>query len=164
TLNVSGTGAASIHGIDMGFGGRTQASTINLTGGRLDIGSAGIVTGGTANKTINLGNGTLGALASWASPVPMNVTGTHTIDTGNFDISLSGALGGAGSITKNGAGILSLGGTNTYTGATTVTGGGLRIGGSHSGPVTVTPQGTIRAGTPNAPGTGTLANLTPGER
>lgn len=163
TLNVSGTGAASIHGIDMGFGGRTQASTINLTGGRLDIGSAGIVTGGTANKTINLGNGTLGALASWASPVPMNVTGTHTIDTGNFDISLSGALGGAGSITKNGAGILSLGGTNTYTGATTVTGGGLRIGGSHSGPVTVTPQGTIRAGTPNAPGTGTLANLTLGE-
>ncbi len=159
TLNVSGTGLANLQGVDMGFGTRTQASTINLTGGRLNIGAAGIVTGGTTNKTINLGAGTLGALDSWASTVAMNVTAAHTIDTGAFDINLGGALGGTGSIVKTGTGTLGLGGTNTYPGPTDINAGALRLGGSTAGTVNIASTAELLAGTPVLPGTGTAGSL-----
>ena len=39
----------------------------------------------------------------------------------------AGGISGAGSLTKSGAGTLTLSGTNTYTGATSITGGTLRL-------------------------------------
>lgn len=159
TLNVSGSGVANLRGVDMGYGGRTQTSTINLTGGQLNIGAAGIVTGGTANKIINLGAGTLGATASWSSAVPMNITAAHPLNTGAFDVSLAGALTGTGSITKTGTGTLSLAGTNTYTGPTNINTGTLQVGGTTGGTVNIASGATIRAGTVAQTGTGTVSSL-----
>lgn len=159
TLDVSGSAAVNLKGVNMGYNGKNQASTINLTGGQLKIGSDGIVTGGTQNKTINLGNGTLGALATWSSPVPMNVTAATTIDSGSHDITLSGALTGAGSITKTGAGTLALSGTNTFTGPTNVNAGSLQIGGDTGGTINIAAGATIKTGTPTLPQAGVVHTL-----
>jgi len=53
---------------------------------------------------------------------------SNTIDTQAFSLTLSGAISGAGGLTKLGAGILTLSGANAYAGATLVNAGTLRAG------------------------------------
>ena len=55
-----------------------------LSGGSIYIGAGGITTA-SGNYAINLGGGTVGAEASWSSPLNMNLTGSNgpvTFDTG----------------------------------------------------------------------------------
>lgn len=57
------------------------------------------------------------------------LTGAATFNTTTLDSNLSlGAVSGAGSLTKTGAGMLVLTGANSYAGATNITGGTLRLG------------------------------------
>ena len=127
TFNVDG-GVANVKGVRLGA--NTNVGTLNLDGGTLNIGSSGI----TQNQasTINLDSGTLGSLAGWSSSLGMNLGGAVDIDTTGGDISLSGALAGAGGFTKTGTGTLTLSGTgtSTYTGATAVDNGTLRLSGN----------------------------------
>lgn len=132
TLNITG-GVANIKGFNMGYNGRNNASTINVGGtGRLNVGSDGIITGGTLNKTINLAGGTVGAFANWSSSMNMNVTATSTINTlDSVDnatartITLGGVLSGAGGLTKDGEGTLRLTNANTFGGGATINAGTL---------------------------------------
>lgn len=158
-LDISSTALVNLKGVNMGYGGRTNASTINLNGGRLNIGSDGITTGGTTNKTVNLGLGTLAATASWDSNVAMNVAAAHTIDTGNFQIALNAALTGTGSITKIGSGTLVVTGQNTFTGGTNVNAGTFRMGGTSDGVVNIAATATAGAGPAAAPGVGAVTTL-----
>ncbi|NKC22631.1 hypothetical protein HED50_12665 [Ochrobactrum oryzae] len=50
------------------------------------------------------------------------------MDTNNFDATASGVLSGGGKLTKTGAGVLTLTGTNTYSGGTAITAGTLSVG------------------------------------
>lgn len=163
TLNVSGTGVANLKGVNMGFGTRVNASTINLNaGGKLNIGSDGIVTGGLTGKNINLNGGTLGALADWSTTRPMNLTANTVVDTTGGNISLGGAITGTGNLSLQGGKTVVLGGVNTFTGATTVTGNTtLLFGllGGHSPTVTVEPGSTIGAGNLTVPGVGVADNI-----
>lgn len=148
-LNISGgivtTGAAS--GIKFGSSGSLTASsvgngTLNMTGGALYVGTAGISRTGTGSYTIggiNLSGGTIGALGNWTSNLNMNLgttNGAITFQSGNqtgtsFNITLSGNLTGSGGLTKTGSGNLTLSGAaNAYGGNTTVTAGTLFISGS----------------------------------
>ena len=52
-----------------------------------------------------------------------------TIDTNGFDATFSGSVINSGSLTKIGAGILTLSGVNTYTGGTIIDGGALVVDG-----------------------------------
>ena len=88
------------------------------------------ISAGSGNATFNFGGGTLGALATWSSPLAMNLSGMGgdgTIDTTGGNISLSGNLTGTGGLTKIGLGTLTMTGTNTYSGDTTVDGGTLQV-------------------------------------
>jgi len=98
----------------------------NLTGGGLYIGASGITVFSGGGYEMNLGGGTIGAVASWSSTLNMNLTGINgpvTFNPGGNTITLSGILSGSGGLTVNGPGVLDLSGANTYTGDTTVTAG-----------------------------------------
>jgi autotransporter-associated beta strand protein len=57
-----------------------------------------------------------------------------TVDTGGFDVTLAGSLGGTGGLSKIGAGTLTLAAANSYTGGTTVSGGTLVLTNAYSLP------------------------------
>lgn len=183
-LNISDTGIANLKGIQInrGFGG---SGTVNLTGGRLNLGTSGIifVAGTGATNFVNLGAGTVGAFGDWTSALAVNLTDPavgatfNTLDSADGStartIALSGVLSGAGSLAKTGAGTLVLSNAaNTYSGTTTVTEGTLLVNGTNSGAGAVTVastgrlggigtlNGTITAAGAIAPGAASIATLT----
>ncbi len=96
-----------------------------LSGGSISIGAGGITTV-SGNYAVNLGGGTVGAQASWSSPLNMNLTGNNgpvTFNASGNAITLSGVLSGSGGLTVTGAGTLDLSGTASYLGNTTVNSG-----------------------------------------
>jgi fibronectin-binding autotransporter adhesin len=154
-MSVSG-GTVTTTGITMnptaGSGGTVSLTT---TGGSIYLGNVGIVNDGGASTSINLNGGTLGAISNWSSSANMGVGGSVTIQAADasaipHNIALSGNLSGnGGNINITGAGMVTLGGSNTYGGGTNVAGGSILLvtstdainGGVGSGPVSV--SGTI---------------------
>jgi fibronectin-binding autotransporter adhesin len=115
-------------------------ATINLeTGGTLAMNKLTYLGGG--NNIFNFNGGTLKARSSSAAFIATPTNGVTTInvksggaiiDTNTFDITitrplLEDAVSTGGGLTKNGAGLLTLGGTNTLTGDVTVNAGGLGV-------------------------------------
>jgi autotransporter-associated beta strand protein len=127
TYTISG-GTATLGNIILSQRG-AGTGTFNLDGGTVTAARVGRA--GTA--TFNLNGGTLRAAGS--NPTFMqglsaaNVkAGGARIDTDGHDITIRQALldgGGGGGLTKSGAGALTLGTRNTYTGPTTVSAGAL---------------------------------------
>ena len=110
----------------------------NLTGGSIYIGSGGIISFAGSTYEMNLGGGTIGAVANWSSSLNLTLTGSNgpvTFNPGGNTIALSGVLSGSGALVASGSGILELSGANTYTGDTTIaTGGTLQLDVPISGP------------------------------
>lgn len=104
------------------------ATIVNETGGVVDISQ---VAGGATNVSI----GSLsGAGAIQLGGRTLTVGALNRDETISGAISDGGDLGGTGgSLTKTGAGTLTLSGASTYTGATTVNGGALLLTGSING-------------------------------
>ncbi len=116
-INKTGNGRLTLTGTNSYSGGTTIA--------------AGILEVGNGGATGSLGSGNV----SNSGVLKFNRTGT---------LSVSGAISGAGSLEHNGTGTTELGGANTYTGATTINAGNLRVNGSISGSaITVNALGTL---------------------
>lgn len=140
----TGDTAGGLNGAN-GYDG-TALATLQLSGGNLYIGAQNITRGTAAAAlpvTIQLQGGTIGASANWSSALDMKL-GTSgggvtflAADSGGTarNITLSGILSndGAvdGSLTKTGAGTLTLSGANSYSGATTINAGTLALGASN---------------------------------
>ena len=125
---VSGV-ITNVNNLWVGFGNGLAVYT--LSGGSIYIGANGITTTTSGTYDINLGGGTVGAEASWSSPLNMNLTnlnGSVTFDPGAGNtITLSGALSGSGGLTVTDSGTLDLSGGYSYTGDTTVNAGILEL-------------------------------------
>lgn len=137
-------------------------STYNLSGGSLTTG--GISSdNGTTNKTFNFDGGTLIAGKDMTVPNPARSAaptnffttisgGGATIDTSGHAVTWVTPLTGSGSLTKNGAGSLTLTGANTYGGTTTIGGGELYVNNT-SGSGTGANSVLVTAGTLGGSGT-----------
>ena len=87
----------------------------------------------TGTQTLRIGGAdqaqavTINSLAT-VSGTTVNLAGTSSLTIGDAtDKSLSGLITGSGSLTKQGAGVVTVSGDNNYTGATTVSVGTLRV-------------------------------------
>lgn len=118
--------------------GSTLTSRLNVSGGTLYVGAGGIVgnnNGGAGVLDVQLGTATLGAKAGWSTLLGATLNTTiKAADVADVahDISIAGVVGGAGGLEKTGGGALTLSGTNSYLGTTTVTAGSLNITGDSS--------------------------------
>ena len=172
TINQSG-GTAIIStmtiGKNTGTGATTTSGTYNLVGGILKATTiqAGTVAGsGAATRTINWTGGTIQNLSGGdltigtGIDIKMNGTNTFYADASRT-ITVNTALGFTGGITgtlvKDGAGTLTLTGTNSYTGNTNVNQGTLVIKGSISTSLLTTVQSGAALG-----GSGTVGAATVG--
>ncbi len=109
-----------------GGGGLTKdgTGTLILTGNNTYTGDTTVNTG-----TLQIGAG--GRLGSGAYAGNITNGGTF-IYAGTNAQTLSGVISGSGNLTHNAASTLTLSGVNIYTGATTISGGTLEIGGAGS--------------------------------
>ncbi|MGQ5524006.1 autotransporter-associated beta strand repeat-containing protein [Chitinimonas sp. PSY-7] len=108
TNTISGSGAL----VKQGAGTLTLSSTQSYTGGTtISAGTLQIGNGGTSGNIVG------------------NVTDNGTLAFNRSDdINFTGNISGTGALTKQGAGVLTLSGTNTYTGDTTISAGSLQVG------------------------------------
>jgi hypothetical protein len=166
TANIGNAGQNSALGkngtINIGSSSSTAFTTLRYTG-----------TGEISDKVINLAGTTGGAILDQSGTGNLKFTSAMTATgVGAKAITLQGATAGTGelagaisdlggnviSLNKYGSGDWILSGNNSYTGATTVSGGTLTLSGGNSaasGGVTVT-AGTLNVNSANALGSGTL--------
>ncbi|MCZ4094703.1 autotransporter-associated beta strand repeat-containing protein [Sinorhizobium psoraleae] len=106
-------------------GTNTYTAGTAINGGTVQISADANL--GAAGGALSLDGGTLRNTAAVASSrtVTLNAGGGtfNTLDT----LSLNGVVGGAGALTKTGAGTLVLAGTNTYQGGTVINGGTVEV-------------------------------------
>jgi filamentous hemagglutinin family protein len=133
--------------------GTAAVGTLNVDDGSLLLAGAGRLTAApaatvAAGASLRLGGDTtLGALAG-AGSVALD---THTLTTGNAGNSrYDGVISGDGNLVKAGSGRLTLGGSNTYAGSTTVNAGTLETAGDDVLPaatvLTVARDATLQLG------------------
>ncbi|MEI6603708.1 MAG: autotransporter-associated beta strand repeat-containing protein, partial [Verrucomicrobiota bacterium] len=127
-LQVAAVNNASANGV---LGNSASSVILGKTGGitgTLEYTGGGTTTSSTKKFTMATGG-----------------TGAFQVDTSGTVLTLSGEINGGGALTKTNSGTLVLTGSNTYTGATTISVGLLKLGAA--GDATNTPLGTADAGT-----------------
>jgi fibronectin-binding autotransporter adhesin len=149
--------------------GNTFTGDITIAGGEFRVSNDGSL--GNTSNAINIDGGRLASAnnASFALSTSRGIfvgdsagTGINVVGSGTLTIDsvIANLSSDTGVLEKQGTGVLSLGGANTYTGPTTVTAGALAINGAQplaTGLITVN-TGAALAGTGSTGGGVTLAS------
>jgi fibronectin-binding autotransporter adhesin len=156
TVNFSDTAPAAFAtsttlGANMSIAGivvnDTNGVVLNADGNTLTIGTGGITVNSGAGAVTLGAQITLGGAQSWsnASANTLTISGPGSngvVNGGNLltiaststaPTTISAVISGAGGITDNGAGLLTLSASDTYSGATSITAGTLSLTGSLNG-------------------------------
>jgi len=139
TLATNATSDTTYSGVISGTGGLTKNGT-----GTLTLSNAGNTYTGTT--IVNAGTLALGAsqnLGVIAGAGALNLSSYSLTTNATSDSTYSGVISGTGSLTKNGAGTLTLSNTNTYNGSTTINAGTLQIDGNMANSGLVINSGAI---------------------
>ncbi|CAN5498014.1 hypothetical protein BH09VER1_BH09VER1_43120 [soil metagenome] len=96
----------------------------NGAAGTIDLGAA-ITAGGITFNAATSGNYTV---TGGAGPYTLTLAGVTPTITANVNAGISAVIGGSAGLTKAGAGVLTLSGTNTYTNGTVISAGTLSAG------------------------------------
>ena len=128
---ISGTGGVTKtgDGILTLSGTNTYSGGTTITGGLVNFADGANL--GTANITLDGGGlqWAIGNVTDISARLEAIGASGATFDTNANDVTLASVLSGTGGITKSGNGVLTLSGTNTYSGATTLNGGTLSLSG-----------------------------------
>lgn len=156
TIAAAIRGTGGIDKTDLGTlilsGSNSYTGGTRIGGGVVRVASDGNLGATGASVTLDGGALQFGAAGSSARGFTIGGAGGR-IDAGNA-LTLSGAIDGAGALTKSGGGTLTLtGNSSAYAGTFTVAGGAVALNGSLGGGFTVQNGARLL-------GTGTLANLT----
>ncbi len=122
SLVKTGTGTLTITSSNSYTGGTT------LNGGTINVNNAAALGASTGNLTFTGLGGTLQLGGTISSSRKYVLNADATIDTNGNDLTSSGVLSGASSLTKSGSGTLTLAAPNTYMGATIINAGTVRAG------------------------------------
>jgi autotransporter-associated beta strand protein len=161
TLTVAGTitdgsgGAASIS--KYGNGELILSGTNSYSGGTTLLQGWTVAGSDTAfgSGTITFGGGTLQTSSARTITNAVALSSVGYIATASNTLTLSGIIGGSGSLVKNGAGTLTLSGPNTYTGGSVIQNGFVvmnsptalgTISAGNTGTVTIQSLGTLLVG------------------
>jgi len=160
SLTKAGAGVLTVSGTNSYSGGTTVSGGTFRLGSSTALPTMGALTVNGGTFDLNGFNLTVGSLAGSGGTISLG--GSNLIADDATNTTLSTTITGTGGITKSGAGLLNLTGTNTYTGPTSVSGGRLAVNGTITSNVTVNSGGNLGgAGTI----TGTVTNsgiLAPG--
>jgi autotransporter-associated beta strand protein len=130
-LRKVGAGALTLSGSNT-YGGLTElnAGTLVVAGGSALPAAGAVVLADNAGVTLRLAaSQTVGSLAGGAGTGTVDL-GTYTLTLGDAtDVSLAAVVQGAGQLVKQGAGVLTLTGSNTFTGGLSVNGGTVALSG-----------------------------------
>jgi autotransporter-associated beta strand protein len=126
---------------------------LNFTVSGITVTSPG--SGYTRAPTVTFGSGSGTAATASLSSV---VLAANTSIGGSGDLQIDAPVSGGYTLTKVGAGMLTLGATNTYTGATTLSAGTLRLTGSLSNSVTAVAGTLAPNGSPTIAGNVTIGS------
>jgi autotransporter-associated beta strand protein len=137
TISAGITGIGGINKLDSGTlilsGVNSYAGATTVAGGTLRAGVGGALPGGTAvtiaaGATLDLtASQTIASLAGEGAVTLSG--GSLTTGGGNTDTRYAGTISGSGGLTKLGTGTFTLAGANSYTGATAVNAGTLKLDG-----------------------------------
>ena len=170
-LTAASAGGASVFvGSDLSVSGSSSNYSVTFSTGLIGDESALTTNGGASSlvststlsvsSNANLGasggglmlGGTLQATATFATARSVILSSPTTIDvTSGSNLTISGVISNSGNLTKTDAGTLTLTGTNSYTGSTTVAAGTLAGTGSIAGSLSVASGATLAPG--NSTGT-----------
>jgi autotransporter-associated beta strand protein len=140
TLNMAGTAELNTTRVVLGGNnvGTAVYGVINLNGGTISAGSirkgTGSIAASSTANVIHANGGTVKAIGDAGNTnffqgafVDLQAGGLN-FDTNSNYVTITNVMSGPGGLTKQGDGALTLAGTNTYEGATTVAGGELTLG------------------------------------
>ncbi len=149
SLSVNDAGATA-----PAAGGRVQVTAPLSAGGAITITNN---TGGTG--THRLGANLNAATLSLTGNTELTADSTWTL---SGDSTVGAALSGVGALTKAGVGVLTLNGAASYTGATTVTGGGLTLAAALSSTAVAVNGGVLTVSAPDLLADAAIVNVAPG--
>ncbi|HUB68569.1 MAG TPA: autotransporter-associated beta strand repeat-containing protein [Candidatus Methylacidiphilales bacterium] len=137
--------------VTLGSGSDTagQVNTLDLLGTSQTIGS--LTASGSGTNQVISSNGSATGIPGSGSGASATTAGLTVNYSGSPVDTFSGSIGGSGaatnlSLTKTGTGTLVLGGVNTYTGATTINAGMLKVTGSAANSATTVGHSSVLAG------------------
>ena len=129
---VSGVPPSFVNGDYLTFAGSTQTTanmnTNFIIGSLTFSNNASSFTITNSNYTLTLGGGVVNNSANAQTiNVPVSVSAVQPINAASGNITVGGAVSGAGGLTTSGSGAVTLSGANAYTGNTTINGGTLEL-------------------------------------
>lgn len=166
---VEKTGAGTLTLAPSASGGNSYSGGTTLTQGTLSVAADHALGASTGPLTFNGGTLQLGSSFDLSASRAISITANNgTIDTQGFNSTIAQNITGAGSLTKLGAGVLTVNGDGSYTGGTNVNEGTLIVGDgagdppalSGGGPVAVAAGATLGgygSVTGNVANSGTIA-------